>query len=203
MKSFKIIPALFSYTVLLVGFSNKANAQTYPAGYNSTNNSYISSTSVLESNHIPDYIFKIKSLRTLIVSGQDCDTGIHDDNKPGDGIRCWMIRTIPKEIGNLTNLDTLRLTLGAFGSLPDEISSLKNLRYLDLTDTYLSNIDNLTSLTNLDQLLLYGCGLSKLPNNIGDLKKLRFLGLVGNNLDAKEIARIKKALPHCKVYFHE
>lgn len=202
MKSFKFILPFLALAGLLLGNCRGTEAQTYPAGYNKTNNSYISSTTVLKSNHIPIAVFKIRSLKTLIISGEDCDTGIHDDNKPGDGINCWMIKEIPKEIGNLPNLDTLSLTLGAFGRLPDEISSLKNLRYLDLTDTYLSNIDNLTSLTNLDHLLLYGCGLSKLPGNIGDLKKLRFLGLAGNNLDEKEITRISKALPDCKIYFH-
>jgi hypothetical protein len=164
---------------------------------------YITSTDILMSNHIPDSVFQMKKLKQLWISGKDCDNGApHDDNKPNDGIKCWMINNIPPEIGNLTELDTLGLTLGIFGKFPPEISRLSKLRYLDLTDSYMSNIDNLTSLKNLNHLLLYGCGLSKLPDNIGKLTNLKFIGLVGNNLDAVEINRIKKALPNCEVYFH-
>lgn len=164
---------------------------------------YIASTDMLKSNHIPDSVFQMKKLKQLWISGKDCDNGgAHDDNKPDDGIKCWMINNIPSEIGNLTELDTLGLTLGVFGKFPPDISKLNKLRYLDLTDSYLSNIDNLTSLKNLNHLLLYGCGLSKLPDNIGELTNLKFIGLVGNNLDSAEINRVKKALPNCEVYFH-
>jgi len=164
---------------------------------------YIANTDMLKSNHIPDSVFQMKNLKQLWIGGRDCDNGgPHDDNKPDDGIKCWMINNIPPEIGNLTELDTLGLTLGVFGKFPAEISKLKKLRYLDLTDSYMSNIDNLTSLKSLNHLLLYGCGLSKLPDNIGELTNLKFIGLVGNNLDSSEIKRIKKALPNCEVYYH-
>jgi len=162
---------------------------------------YIASTEDFKSNLIPDSVFKMTQLKTLMIFGRDCDVRYYDkDGK--DTTQCWMIKEIPSSIGNLTNLDTLRLTLGVFGKFPEEISKLQKLRYIDLTDTYLSSIDNLTSLKHLNQLLLYGCGLSKLPNDIGKLSNLKFIGLVGNNLDTAEIDRIKKALPNCEVYFY-
>jgi Leucine-rich repeat (LRR) protein len=164
---------------------------------------YITSTQDLRSNKIPDSVFQMKMLKTLMVFGRDCDNGgPHDDNKPNDGIECWMINVIPSQIGNLVNLDTLRLTLGVFWKFPKEIDKLKNLRFLDLTDSYMSDINNLMALKNLNQLWLYGCGLSKLPKNIGDLSNLKFIGLVGNNLDSSELRRIRKALPNCEVYYH-
>ncbi len=162
---------------------------------------YISSTDVLKSNHIPDSVFQMKQLKKLWISGKDCDMGLHDDNKPEDGIQCWMIKEIPAAIGNLTALDTLGLTLGLFGKFPAEISKLQKLKYLDLSDSYMTSIDNLTALENLHHLLLYGCGLSKLPDSIGNLVNLKFIGLVGNHLDSFEINRIRKALPNCEVYY--
>ncbi len=180
--------------------TNKQNNLSTKKAYPDT--VYISNTDILKSNHIPDSVFLMTHLKQLWISGKDCDLGLHDDNKPNDGIKCWMINNIPPEIGNLIELDTLGLTLVSFNTFPIEISKLKKLRYLDLTDSYMSNIDNLTSLKSLDHLLLYGCGLSKLPENIGNLINLKFIGLVGNNIDSVEINRIKKALPNCEVYYH-
>lgn len=174
----------------------------FSAGKIYTDTVYFSNTDILKSNHIPDSVFQMKQLKQLWISGKDCDTGLHDDNKPDDGIKCWMINNIPVEIGNLTGLDTLVLTLGLFEKFPAEISKLKKLRYLDLSDSYMTSIDNLTTLKNLNRLLLYGCRLSKLPDSIGNLTNLKFIGLVGNNLDSFEIKRIKKALPNCEVHYH-
>jgi Leucine-rich repeat (LRR) protein len=162
----------------------------------------LTSTQELKSNKIPDSIFEMKMLKTLMIFGSDCDYGLHDDNKPNDGIQCWMIKEIPSKIANLVNLDTLRLTLGAFMKFPSEIANLKRLRFMDLTDSYMLDINNLMTLKNLNQLWLYGCGLSKLPDNIGNLSNLKFIGLVGNNLSSSEVNRIKKALPNCNVYYH-
>ena len=199
MTAFKLI-SYFLFFSMQACLTSKENVLQTQKMYVDT--VYIASTEMLKSNHIPDSVFQMKNLKQLWISGKDCHQGLHDDNKPNDGIKCWMINKIPPEIGNLSELDTLGLTLGVFGKFPDDISKLKKLRYLDLTDSYMSNIDNLTSLKNLNHLLLYGCGLSKLPDNIGDLTNLKFIGLVGNNLDSSEINRIKKALPNCKVYYH-
>jgi len=200
MTACKFISYLFFFSTLGCLTSKENILSTHKVYLDTV---YIANTDLLKSNHIPDSVFQMKNLKQLWISGKDCDMGApHDDNKPNDGIKCWMINNIPPKIGNLTELDTLGLTLGVFGKFPAEISKLKKLRYLDLTDSYMSNIDNLTTLKNLNHLLLYGCGLNKLPDNIGDLTNLKFIGLVGNNLDSFEINRIRKALPNCKVYYH-
>jgi hypothetical protein len=199
MPDFKLIPSLLFLCMQACSTSEVNTAQSQKIYFDTV---YIANTDMLKSNHIPDSVFQMKRLKKLWISGKDCDNGLHNDNNPNDGIKCWMIKMIPPEIGNLSQLDTLGLTLGAFGKFPDEISKLEKLRYLNLTDSYMSNIDNLTSLKNLNHLLLYGCGLSKLPDNIGHLTNLKFIGLVGNNLDTSEIRRIKKALPNCEVYYH-
>jgi Leucine-rich repeat (LRR) protein len=201
MRRFILILSLLFNCLASFGQTNKQTKNLFLITYQDT--AYITSTEELKSNKIPDSVFLMKMLKTLMIYGKDCDNGgPHDDNKPNDGIKCWMINEIPAAIGNLVNLDTLRLTLGLFGRLPKEVSNLKNLRFLDLTDSYMTDIDNLMALKNLNQLLLYGCGLSKLPANIGNLNKLKFIGLVGNNLDSSEVRRIRRALPNCKVYYN-
>ena len=131
----------------------------------------------------------------------DCDLGLHDDSKANDGIKCWMISRVPPEIQNLKLLDTLDISLGTFTKLPDEISTLKNIRVIVLTDCNINNIDNLMLLTTLTELFLDGTGVNKLPANIGNLKHLKYLGLVNNNVDNSEIVRIKAALPDCEINY--
>jgi Leucine-rich repeat (LRR) protein len=203
MTNSKYIPVLLlSTTIAFVTCSTNSISKnpTKKAGLDTV---YSASTEDLRSNFIPDSVFQMTHLKTLMIFGRDCDRGgPHNDEKTNDGIKCWMIKEIPSSIGDLSNLDTLRLTLGAFGKFPTAISKLQKLRFLDLTDSYMTDIENLTSLKNLNQLWLFGCGLSKLPNDIGNLSNLKFIGLVGNNLDSLELNRIKKLLPNCEIYYH-
>ena len=134
-------------------------------------------------------------LRDLSIGGMDCD--VHPDSN------CWMIVEIPAKIANLKDLESLRLTLGAFNVIPDELSDLHHLKLLDFTDCSLSNVNLaiLTRIKTLESLYLYGCGLSKLPDSIGNWVHLKELGLKGNHFDKTEQARIRRALPNCQVSF--
>lgn len=148
----------------------------------------------LRSNLIPDSVFEMKKLRHLAIIGMDCDYGDHTN--------CWMISEIPARIKELKELETLFLNVNALRSLPPEMSELKNLRAVDLSDNQaLKNIESLMNLPKLEKLSLFGCGLERLPVTIIRLKSLRYLGLSGNNLPDFEIARVRKALPDCQVIF--
>lgn len=155
---------------------------------------YFAKTEELKSNHIPDYVFDMHSLKQIIITGMDCDYGDHT--------HCWEITEIPPEISKLKNLTTLVLNVNAIQTIPIELAELKNLKELDLTDNpALTSVDNVEKISGLEHLSLYGCGLKKMPEKIGDLKKLKELGLVGNNIDKQEQKRIKEALPDCIVRF--
>ncbi len=162
---------------------------------------YNTSTQQLKSDRIPDSVFQMTNLRELSISGMDCDY-VKRDTEGRVIVDCWMIKEIPITIKNLKALTTLSLPLNAISRIPDEITQLTNLVSINLTDNAgLSNVDNLTRLSQLKYLGLYGCNIKRLPANIGDLKNLKELGLVGNDIDKVELARIKKALPNCKVIF--
>ena len=64
-------------------------------------------------------------------------------------------------------------------SLPDCISDLKNLNYLVLANNKIRS----------------------LPNFVVQLTSLKDLWLEGNQLDLKEISKIKSLLPKCEIYF--
>ena len=163
-------------------------------GNSASKTSFASSTYLLKSNSIPDSVFAMQGLQSLIITGMDCDYGDRDS--------CWMISEIPASIKNLKELRSLVLTIHGIQVLPKEIRYLNKLTLLDLTDnSALRNIDEITQLSNLQNLVLYGCGLSSLPRKMGRLKNLRYLGLNGNPLPESEIRRVKKVLPDCEISF--
>ena len=94
--------------------------------------------------------------------------------------------TIPAEIGNLNNLQLLRLNSNQLtGSIPAELSRLNNLRELALHANQLSG--NIPSeVGNLRKLQVLSLGDNKLsgtiPKEIGNLSKLRDLRLSTNQL---------------------
>jgi Leucine-rich repeat (LRR) protein len=195
----KIIFSAFIATVMFLPYCSSSHTDL---GISINSDSvYYASTRNLKSNKIPDSVFNMLNLKSIHIAGMDCDMGLHNDITPNDNINCWMVKEIPSEIKNLVLLDTLEISLATFDELPDEISTLKNLRYISLTDCNISNIDNLTLLTNLNQLLLYGDRVEHLPMNIGNLKNLKFLGLRGNLIHKAELERVKRALPNCTVYY--
>ncbi|MBS3913633.1 MAG: hypothetical protein KG003_03990 [Bacteroidetes bacterium] len=159
-----------------------------------TNTVYNSTTQYLKSRNIPDYIFEMDSLKILSIQGMDCDYG--------DTTNCWMIHKISSKIGNLTNLESLALPVNSLRELPLEMRKLQKLKMVNLSDNPgLSNIDVLVQIPSMEILNLFGCSLTKLPDNIGNLADLKELGLTGNSLSDAEIARIKKALPNCTIYY--
>ena len=95
--------------------------------------------------------------------------------------------SIPTEIGDLTDLSSLRLDLNKSirGSIPETIGDLTNLNILNLERNQLKGnippeIGNLTKLTflNLSSNELKGL----IPSDIGNLMSLNFLNLSGNHI---------------------
>ena len=120
---------------------------------------------------------------------------------------------IPAALGNLTNLQVLRLNYGTLsGSIPVELGDLTNLRHLELYNNWLSgeipaalgNLANLQklhlgsnelsgtipvelrNLANLRDLYLGHNGLSgEIPVELGSLTNLEDLSLYGNELSGE------------------
>jgi len=96
------------------------------------------------------------------------------------------LRSLPAEIGNLTNLTELNLRNNELSSLPAEIGNLTNLTYLSFRFNGLrslpAEIGNLTK--NLTTLYLSQNSLSSLPAEIGNLTNLTELNLENNQLSS-------------------
>ncbi len=93
---------------------------------------------------------------------------------------------IPLELGNLSNLGFLSLYLNQLsGSIPVELGNLSNLQYLYLSFNRLSGSIplELGNLTNLQDLSLFNNQLSgSIPAELGNLTNLQELYLSGNQL---------------------
>ncbi len=188
---------IFAFTlVAFAGFTSCSENQHKLSIANSNNMDtlYQTTTKELKSNQIPDSVFTMQHLRNLSIQGMDCDYGKRSD--------CWMISEIPSNIKNLSALTSISFIVNAIKKIPDEISLLKHLKSIDLSDNPgLEDFKNITKLDSLESLYLAGCRISKMPDDIGKMKQLKTLGLQGNPIDSIEKIRIKSALPGCDILF--
>ncbi|WP_276485610.1 leucine-rich repeat domain-containing protein [Paraflavitalea pollutisoli] len=181
--------------VLIAAACSPATKVNNDPAYGSTT-AYIISTKQLQSDKIPDSVFRLINLRRLTVNGGGCNAA----TKPN--ANCWMLREIPAEIASLQQLLTLELKANDLQAVPQELSYLLKLKTLDLSDNpRLTQINPITKLVNLEYLYLYGCDLQVLPADLSGLVNLKQLGLAGNRIGITEQERIKAALPGCKVTF--
>ena len=93
------------------------------------------------------------------------------------------LTTLPPEIRQLTKLTYLGLRRNQFTTFPPEIAKLTKLKHLDLGENQLTTIPpEIGQLTTLTQLSFSGNDLSTLPPGIGKLTNLTHLRLWDNQL---------------------
>jgi len=93
------------------------------------------------------------------------------------------IKTLPPEIGLLTNLQRLYLHNNKIVKLPPEIGSLSNLRELSLYNNQIKSLPpEIASLINLQRLYLDNNQIITLPPEIGSLINLQRLYLHNNQI---------------------
>jgi internalin A len=109
--------------------------------------------------------------RLIEVIRQAAKRGAAILNLAGEGIF-----ELPEEIGQLTNLQALKLQDNQLTSLPDSIAKLINLERLDLGGNNLTSLPKaIGRLTNLRMLSITGNQFAELPESIAQLKKLEEL----------------------------
>lgn len=116
---------------------------------------------------LPKWINELKNLKELDISST-------------------RITTLPDTIGNLENLETLRLMFNrSFVNVPDSVCNLQKLESLELNDNNLSKVpDCLGKLKNLTMLRLSKNKLKKVPEDITALSNLIYIYLDGNPISS-------------------
>jgi len=94
------------------------------------------------------------------------------------------IKTLPPEIGSLVKLRILWLHNNKIETIPSEIRSLSNLRILWLHNNQIETLPpEIGSLSNLQRLYLHNNKIKTLPPEIGLLSNLRELSLHNNQIE--------------------
>lgn len=144
-------------------------------------------------------------LRTIAACREDKASSIHlkhlVGNTPPDELwtlthlkDLWLrwdaLETIPKEIGQLKELENLLIVSNQLQRLPDEIVFLSRLRHLELTDSQVTELpENLGRLGALRVIILHKNQLQKLPDSFGQMNRLEIA-----EIDLNQIERLPEDL---------
>jgi internalin A len=110
------------------------------------------------------------------------------------------LTTVPAEMGQLSNLQTLRLDNNQLATVPRELELLSNLQILYLDNNQLSEVPiGLSQLQNLQVLWLYNNRLTELPIELMQLNNLQDLRLSNNKL-TKIPAQIRQLSKLQRIY---
>lgn len=117
----------------------------------------------IEENGIDLSLFALESLNLLTIS----DTSL---------------KSLPTDISNLINLQTLLLYGNEIAEIPDAIVRLDKLKVLDLSRNQLKSVpDTITKLHNLTTINISSNQLTSFPS-LKDFTKLSVINLSGNQL---------------------
>lgn len=111
------------------------------------------------------------------------------------------LMVLPEWLGRLTGLQRLSLANTQLKSLPESLSQLTQLRWLNLSANDLRSLpDWVGHLTHLQHLDLYNNKLTSVPISLGQLNLLRELNLTGNPLNPELAAAYEEGLDAVKRY---
>ncbi|MCH2046536.1 MAG: hypothetical protein MK212_20640 [Saprospiraceae bacterium] len=143
-------------------------------------------------------IYREKGLTLLDYLPEDLNIGLFPDTQLY--LHDHKLESLPNNFGYLAALKRLGLERNYLTTLPISIGKLLDLEYLNLSDNLLKNLPiSLGELHNLKYLFLQNNNLEYLPQNMHQLYLLKELNLRGNPISSKEIQRLRKSLPDCRI----
>lgn len=158
---------------------------------------------------LPLNILKLKSIKSLSISNSpnlDYSDALLKISKLKKIITLYLpsnnLKTPPKEIGALTQLEQLGLgsetDSNPLESLPKELEKLKNLKHIDLRGHKFTEFPEiLTKLTQLEEIHINSDSkITRIPESIAHLKNLRTLSLGQSTLTSKDVKKLLRLIPY-------
>jgi len=116
--------------------------------------------------------------------------------------RCFFIRSLPEEIGQLKQLQSFSLASGQLKTLPPSFGELTKLQTLNLADNNLRSLpETISQLDKLEKMDLSRNQLKVLPRGLEGLVSLKELDLRHNKFLPVEKDEIQEQLPECQIRF--
>eukprot|EP01088_Endostelium_zonatum_P017139 TRINITY_DN4906_c0_g1_i1.p1 TRINITY_DN4906_c0_g1~~TRINITY_DN4906_c0_g1_i1.p1 ORF type:complete len:570 (+),score=119.03 TRINITY_DN4906_c0_g1_i1:156-1865(+) len=101
------------------------------------------------------------------------------------------IPNLPSDFAQLRNLTSLGYAANGLQRLPEQVYSLQNLKFLDLSGNAFPVPDQLSKLSKLEHLDMSQCKLSSVAGNISNLQSLTSLALSKNDLTGLPVELLK------------
>lgn len=155
-----------------------------------------------------EVVFQITTLKKLTITKSDGQLLLPD--YVGNLTNLELLRLdechiskIPPELGNLKNLKQLSLKGNYIEAFPKEIRGLSRLSILDISGNDLSNPDaltqvfnNLVNLKNLENLWAKGCQMVCFPERMPDMNNLSIAYFNGNLINEISKSVVEELLAH-------
>ncbi len=111
------------------------------------------------------------------------------------------IDSIPKQITNLKSLRVLILSKNRIKKIPVELYALKKLKILDISSNDITKLPRgIKGLSILEELNLWNTGVDDLPFDIDSIKTLKVIDMRGILLNFEMQQELLELLPKVKLY---
>ncbi len=106
---------------------------------------------------------------------------------------------VPESVYELKNLIFLNLSFTKVTQLENGLCDLDQLKILSLIGNEGIVLPECLYSMNLEALLLFGCGTQLEIEKISKMKKLKFLGVGGNIYSEEELQYLERELPNTRI----
>lgn len=140
---------------------------------------------------MPEIFSKFKKLKTLeleIIGMTSFPSDITEIPELKELTFYGGIKKIPVELSSIRSLERLNLSdVGLSGEIPRELANLENLKVLNLSRNKLSGAfpEEMTSLKKLTHILVSDNNLTKIPSDFSNLDSLKFIDFSKNDIEGK------------------
>ncbi|SNT69643.1 leucine-rich repeat domain-containing protein [Psychrobacter sp. LV10R520-6] len=133
---------------------------------------------------LPSSIDRLQNIKTLLINfDNDGHVESYQGSRGEASILSGQVTTLPESIGNLPNLEILKIRSTYLDKLPDNIGSLKTLKELTITSHHLKQLpQTIGGLTSLTELTLNCESLECLPETLGQLIRLEKLTIASDEI---------------------